>query len=289
MCTRDEFLEILSLTRSLDCKTVPGGAAANTAHGVSKMGGRAYFCGGIGDDEFGRVIAASFQKAGVDSTLCRYGDPTGCVAALVTPDAERTFAVYLGSSLLLTPDAVDPVTLKQSTFLYTTGYQFEPELLRSVIISAASQCRTMITRIAFDLADPGIVHRHLSDIRAFVREYVDILFCNEETAHSYTGLEDEAGCLDRLSEDASTVFLTRGPEGSLVAGGSSVDAVPAFPADPVDTTGAGDAYSAAALVGLDHGFSPAYCGKMGSYAGRLVIEQKGARLERNIARELQNL
>jgi sugar/nucleoside kinase (ribokinase family) len=287
--TKKEAAAVLEEVKGGAYQIIPGGAAANTSCGIARMGGGAYLSGGIGDDELGQVFQKSLYDTGVSSGLNTYDDPTGFVVVLVTPDAERTFAVYLGSSLLLEEKDLDYENIRQSTFLYFTGYQFEPEGLRKVIRAGAAFCRKMITRVAMDLGDPGIVERNRDEMQEFVREYVDVLFANEEEGYNYTGTSSAEECIDKMGEDAEYAVLTLGEKGSMIKHMDSCVTVEPYTVTPVDTTGAGDMYTAGILSGFDKGYSLEYSGKMGSYAASLVIAQKGARLDKDIGFEVENL
>jgi len=287
--SKTEALELLESVCNEDSLLVPGGAAANTCCGINRMGGRSYLCGGIGDDDLGVVFENSLAEAGVHSGLRKNTEPTGFVVVLVTPDAERTFAVYLGASLVLDESTLDTNKLTNSNFLYFTGYQFEPEGLRKVITRAAAFTKRTMTRVVMDLADPGIVERNRDTLQEFVREYVDILCSNEEEGRIYTGGLSGEKCIRKMGEDTEYTVLTLGSSGSLIKHHNTVSATPARIVEPVDTTGAGDMHSAGVLVGMDRGYSMEYVGKMGAFASSVVICQKGARLFHSIAREVENL
>ncbi len=286
---KQEAMDILSFVSEKDSRLVPGGAAANTACGVAGLGGSAVYSGGIGDDDLGQVFSKSLEDAGVSCRLAMYAEPTGCVAVLVTPDADRTFVVYLGSSLLLEASAVDQNALAQSRFLYFTGYQFEPPGLRNVVRGASNFCRNSGVKVAMDLADAGIVSRTKDELRTFIRANVDIVFSNEVTAREYAGIPDEKEALEIIAQDVSCVFLTLGENGSLIKDGDTTISIDPYLSTPVDTTGAGDMYSAAVLASLDRGCSLEECGRRASYASSQVIQQKGARLTRDISAEIDSL
>jgi len=286
---KEEALALLEEVRNPSGRLVPGGAAANTACGVCRMGGSACLCGGVGEDEFGKVFTDSLIEAGVFPALASYQEPTGFVVVLVTPDAERTFVVYGGASLRLEESALDFRALRDANYLYFTGYQFENPGLRRVVSRAAAFCRKTLTRVVMDLADAGIVERHRNALREFVRDYVDVLCANEEEGRVYAGGVSGEKCLAVMARDAEWVVLTLGAQGSLIRHMDRVAATPAVKVEAVDTTGAGDIHTAAVLVGMDRGYSLEYIGKMGAYAASLVITRKGARLDRDIMKEIENL
>jgi sugar/nucleoside kinase (ribokinase family) len=196
--------------------------------------------------------------------------------------------VYLGSSIRLEEPALDFNVLRSSTFLYFTGYQYETESLRVVITAAAEYCKRTLTQVVMDLADPGIVERNRDGLRDFIREYVDIVVANETEGASYCEGTDRE-CVQALGADSEYAILKLGAEGSLIKHYDTVVTVPPVKTEAVDTTGAGDMYAAGILVGLDRGYSLEYTGRIGSYAASLIIARKGARLDHDIAREIEDL
>src|SRR3954469_13601490 len=107
---------------------ISGGSGANTAVGVASLGGRAAFVGKVRDDELGRLYGHDLRSIGVrfDVPSATAGPATARSFILVTPDGERTMTPYLGACQNLTPEDVDPNTVRAARYVYLEGYLWDP-------------------------------------------------------------------------------------------------------------------------------------------------------------------
>ncbi|EYU42873.1 hypothetical protein MIMGU_mgv1a017855mg, partial [Erythranthe guttata] len=98
----------LSLPRRPPPPAAPGGAPANVAIAVARLGGKAAFLGKLGDDEFGHMLAGILKENGVSADGVRFDKGARTALAFVTlrADGEREFMFYRNPStdMLLTPD-----------------------------------------------------------------------------------------------------------------------------------------------------------------------------------------
>ncbi|CAM5689684.1 Sugar kinase OS=Streptomyces alboniger OX=132473 GN=CP975_08405 PE=3 SV=1 [Streptomyces alboniger] len=109
-------------------------------------------------------------------------------------------------------------------------------------------------------------------------EGVDLLLPSRDEACLLTGLPDAADAAAKLSRHIPLVVAKQGAEGALVArSGTVVARVPAVPATPRDTTGAGDAFTGAFLAALLTGAAPEDAAAEGCRAGALAVEEVGGR------------
>ena len=256
-----------------------GGSAANTAVGVAQFGGKAFFTGKIGSDENGALYRTSMAEAGVDFDVDEVaGPPTGSSLILVTPDGERTMQTTLGASYHLAAADVDEDRIARSQVLYIEGYlsgspQTEPVVLHAMQVAAGAG-----VRVSMSLSDPSIVTNLSDTMRHAIGKHVELLFCNEHEAATFTGQQEREDALRALARVSPMVFMTIGGEGSLVSEGGRTTKIDAHDVPVVDTTGAGDLYAAGVLYGLTHGMSPAESGKLGSFASASVVSRIGPRL-----------
>ena len=107
---------------------VSGGSGANTAAGAASLGVRAGFIGKVKDDELGQLFAHDLSAIDVhyDVAPANDGPATARSFILVTPDGERTMNTYLGACQNLTPDDVNPDTVRASSIVYLEGYLWDP-------------------------------------------------------------------------------------------------------------------------------------------------------------------
>ena len=274
---------------------VSGGSAANTAAGVASLGGSAVFVGSVGPDELGGSYAADLEQAGVHCVIDAHGlravagddgaggdgaGPlgTGRCLALITPDADRTMATYLGAANVLGTATVERAGIERARSIYLEGYLFDAPTAAEALKEAQLLAHAAGVPVAITLSDPFLVERHHDAFAELVASTVDILFCNETELCMLTGAADVDAAVERVSRPGLVAFVTRGVNGTVVVSGDERVEVPAAEvADVVDTTGAGDLYAAGALFGLVRGASLERSAALGALAAGEVISHIGAR------------
>ena len=265
---------------------VSGGSCANTMVGAAALGSRAAYLGKVRDDQLGRIFAHDIRSAGVayDTIAAEDGPPTARCLVLVAPDGQRTMATYLGASVELGPDDVDPELVAAARITYREGYLWDPprakEAFRAAMAAAGRAGRT----VALTLSDPFCVERHRSEFRDLVDGEVDLLFANEDEIVSLYETDTFEEAAEQVRGRCGIAVLTRSEKGSLVVTPEATHGVPAAPVQQVvDTTGAGDLYAAGFLHGLARGRDLPDCARLGSLAAAEVISHFGARPEADLA------
>ena len=129
------------------------------------------------------------------------------------------------------------------------------------------------------LSDSFCVHRYRAEFLELMRSgTVDIVFANRAEALALYETEDFAEALAQLSRDCRMAAVTLSEEGSIIVRGQEQIKIEATTVSSVvDTTGAGDLYAAGFLFGYTAGKSLDICGRLGSLAAGIVIEQVGPR------------
>ena len=258
-----------------------GGSVANTLAGMKLIDYdiRLAEYGMLGKDEYGKLEHAKLKQQGISDYYKDHEElPTGTVLALITPDAERTFVVYLGAAPELEAEYIDTDIFENVKIIHTTGYEFESLKVRTAIRKAVAVAKDNGNMVSFDLADPGVVQRNMIDIKAFVKENVDILFANEEEVMEFTGKEPQEA-IEELSEMVDYVIVKLGEKGSMIIDNEGVHyEIDAFKVDAKDTTGAGDMFAAGILWGISKEIDLNVAGKIASFAASKVVEKIGARL-----------
>lgn len=271
----DRSAEIKQATASMKSTLASGGSAGNTMYGLGVMGVYASFIGKVGYDGMGNFYESDMVEAGLTPVLMRSRvSPTGTAVALVTPDSERTFATHLGAATELTAEELQYDYFKGYQILYLEGYLV-------FNLPLVEQACTMAKRnnmcITLDLASFNVVADMLPSFQKIIKEYVDIVFANEEEARAFTGLGPR-DALDAIATMCDIAVVKTGSSGSWIKRGDEVIKVDALKVRPVDTTGAGDMYAAGFLYGYSHGFDLDKCGMFGSILAGKVIEVVGARM-----------
>jgi len=262
-----------------------GGSAANTAAGIASFGGSVAFMGKVCDDQLGEVFTHDIRACGVafDVPPAPDGPSTGLCLVMVSPDAERTMATYLGAGGLLYPDDIDANACIDAQIVYIEGYMCGLRETEWTVSKAAAACHLKGGRFALSLSDPYWVDLKAAALGALLHD-VDILFGNEEEVMAMTG-SDLDTAIAELAHSCDLVVVTRGPLGSMVASHNRVVQVPAHEVDTVvDTTGAGDMFAAGFLYGLIQGYDPPDCAELGSLAAAEVIAHLGARPQTSLSK-----
>lgn len=261
-------------TRHFKRSLASGGSAANTIHGLARLGIETGFIGKVGKDDLGEFFEKDMIKSGIRTHLIHSATPSGLALALVSPDGERTFATYLGAACELEDTDIDANVLKEYDILHIEGYLMQNYKLISHAIKTAKE---LGLRVSLDLASYNVVEQHRDFLNEIIDLYADIIFANEEESKALTGLEPEESAR-HLSQRVDIAAVKTGPGGSFVAMNGEITAVPTKKITPVDTTGAGDLYAAGFLFALTKGKNAYECGRTGSVIASEVITNIGAKI-----------
>lgn len=259
-----------------------GGSAANTIAGLATLGSNTGFIGKVCDDELGDVFRHDITAVGVQYATSPLNEdpPTARCLILVTPDAQRTMHTYLGASVELGPEDIDPALIGSAQITYLEGYLWDRPKAKEAFRTAATIAREAGRMVALTLSDVFCVERHRDSFRDLIDGHIDILFGNEEEMRALYQTETLEEAFSAVRGACGIVAITRSEKGSLVMEGPTLYEVPASPVDRiVDTTGAGDLYAAGFLHGLTRGKHLAECGRLGSLAAAEVLTHYGARPE----------
>lgn len=251
-----------------------GGSVANSMRTLAGLGGNAGYMGKIGNDKLGRLFKEAFEKKGITPHLHYSEKSTGLVMGLVSPDSERTMATYLGAASDLTPAEFTPDVFSGYHYAYMEGYLiFNHDLIKTGVEMA----KATGLKVAIDLASFNVVEANLDFLKELIKTSVDIVFANEEEAKSFTGKEP-LEALHEIAQLCEIAIVKVGKEGSYIKRGQEMVNVESIVANAIDTTGAGDSYSAGFFYGLTHNCDLATCGKIAAYVSGKTVEVMGANL-----------
>jgi sugar/nucleoside kinase (ribokinase family) len=255
-----------------------GGSAANTIHGLARLGVETAFIGHVGEDETGDFFKEDMIAAGIKPLLFSSKTASGLAHAFVTKDGERTFATCLGAAIELSEFHLKEDLFKGYDYFYIEGYlvQNKPLLKKAIELAAQSGAK-----VAIDLASYNVVE----DQREFLLELldnknIDLVFANEEEAKALTGLNPH-DALHFIADRCETAIVKIGKAGSLIKYQGEVYPIDPIKANAIDTTGAGDMYAAGFLYGISRQLSLTQAGKIGSLLAGNVIEVMGAKMEQD--------
>jgi sugar/nucleoside kinase (ribokinase family) len=271
---------IASLPRA--ALTAPGGSAGNTLFALARMGASTRFLGKTGNCAEGEFYRNCFTQLGGDASRFKIGEiPNGRCLSLVTPDGERTMRTDLGAAMTLAPDEISATDFAGCAHAHIEGYLlFNEALMRSVLASAKEAGCT----ISLDLASFEVVNATQSILPELLRDYVDIVFANEEEAEAYTGLKNNYPAMAlKLTEFCDIAAVKVGAHGSYVAQAGKVEKIePMHAAHVLDTTGAGDLWAAGFLYGWSQKRPLPECAQIGSILGAAVVQEQGSVLPKHV-------
>ncbi|MBE0661653.1 MAG: adenosine kinase [Bacteroidales bacterium] len=281
----DLLLRTLNLKREL----TSGGSAANAIHGLARLGISTAFIGKIGPDDLGNIFYLDMINSGISPQLLHTSTETGTAVAFITPDSERTFAVFLGAALELTASDLLEDHFKGFDLLHIEGYLAQNHHL---IKTAVKMAKAAGMKVSLDLASYNVVEDNLEFLHGIVKNYVDIVFANEEEASAFTGLEPELA-VSSLALHCEVAIVKTGAKGSLIKSGESLYTIGIIPTTVIDSTGAGDLYAAGFLHGYLNKLPLQKCGQAGAILSGNVIRHIGAKIPAEfwpgIIAEIENL
>ena len=258
------------LTKSM----ASGGSAANTVHGVARLGTESAFIGTIGDDEIGRFFSDDLKKSNIKPFLKMGVNPSGLASTLISKDGERTFGTFLGAAIELNASGLNEEDFKGYDILHMEGYLVQNHELVEEALSMANKNGL---KVSLDLASYNVVEDNLDFLQDMILKYVDIVFANEEEAKAFTGLEPEEA-LEEIASMVEIAVVKVGKDGSFIKSGDEVVKIGVIDTDVVDTTGAGDLYAAGFLHGYVNNKDFEYSGKLGALLAGTVISKIGAKI-----------
>ena len=266
--------EINASVTNFEKKMATGGSASNTINGITRLGMNAGFVGKIGRDDIGMFFTNDSISNGVKPHLLLSDTPSGRCTVLVSPDSERTLCTYLGAACELEAADLTADMFTGYDIFHIEGYLVQNhDLIRTAVRLAKQEG----LKVSIDLASYNVVESNLDFLHEIVREFVDIVFANEEEARAYTGHEPEEA-LHSISEHCEIAIVKVGKDGSLIKSNNEIVQVKPRLANCIDTTGAGDLYAAGFLFGLASNYSLEVCGRIGSLVSGNVVEVLGAKM-----------
>ncbi|XBB66124.1 sugar kinase [Nocardioides sp. WV_118_6] len=250
------------------------GTAGGTALVLARLGATVRSYGAVGDDPVGDTLLALLARSGVDvGGLVRKPEAQTSASVLpVRPDGARPAWHCIGANGAFTLADLPSDVLDGVTHLHLGGPEFLGGDAAGELLARA---RAAGITTSVDVLAPGD-----PDMLAWIAAalpHTDYLLPNDEQVLGFTGATSLAdGARALLAQGVGCVAVTQGARGALVAQGTDVTEVPAYPVAVVDTTGCGDAFSAGFLRGLSLGRDPVAAAALGCATAAQVAQGLGS-------------
>ncbi|MFC4471012.1 ribokinase [Streptomyces xiangluensis] len=266
-----------------DLAVHPGGKGANQAVAAARLGARTALLARVGDDAHGRLLLDSQRDAGVDTAgVLVGGAPTGVALITVDPSGDNSIVVSPGANARLTPaDVRAAAALLTASQVVSAQLEIPLETVVEVVRSLRPG-----TRFVLNPSPPR-------ELPEEVLAACDPLIVNEHEARVVLGAD--AGPTPSQWAEAllalgpRSVVVTLGGDGALVADATGETHVPSVKVDAVDTTGAGDSFTAALAWRLGLGESLAEAARYAARVGAVAVTREGAQASFPTASEVATL
>lgn len=256
-------------------KDTPGGSAANTIIGLSKLNRKTSFIGKIAEDDDGEVIELNLAINGVYTNNLIYSSEgsTGKVLGFVDKEGNRALYVDAGVNDEIKIAEINPRNVNVSKIIHYTSFVGDSFKTQIELLDDLSEDMTL----SFD---PGMIYveKGLDELQPILNR-TDILLINEaELRMLYNDLKDldiEEIAEHVLDSGIETVVVKKGSEGAFAMNSEEKCDVEAFESNVVDTTGAGDSFNSGFLYGQLKGFDLEKSCIIGNFTASKAIEAIG--------------
>ncbi len=248
----------VSLIEAPAFEKAAGGAPANVAVGLARLGVSSGFVGKVGDDDFGHFLAQTLQENGVEVSALRFSTEARTMLAFVSlrADGEREFMFYRHPSadMMLRPEEIDRDYIAAAKILHYGSISLIGQPSREATLVAVQSAVESGLWVSYD---PNL-RLNLWPSAEAARQgmldgwrYAHVAKVSREELAFLSGQEGfEAGVQALWHERLKLLVVTEGRDGCRYATATARGQVPGYRVAPVDTTGAGDGFVAGLLAGL---------------------------------------
>jgi sugar/nucleoside kinase (ribokinase family) len=232
-------------TLAENCSLTLGSASAICAAGLAKLGHRVNFIGKAGLDSWGDLCLSGLAGMGVDCTFIQRDTSlrTGITVSITSPE-DRAMITYLGAIAALQESDITDANLLANRHLHVSSFYLQRALrpgLKRLFTRARGAGLTTSLDPGFDPEEGW--NRDLID----VLQEVDVFLPNEVELAAISGKHDRSEALQSFENGKTLIVAKLGVDGCMAMDCGAFVKVPAFPVQPIDTTGAGDTFNAGFL------------------------------------------
>lgn len=263
-----------TLITGRDYEFVPGGKGANTAVAAARLGADTLFCTRVGDDANGKVLREMYEKENISPRFIGVdkNNGTGLAGIFLESDGSNRIVVYPGAN-----NAVNADDLEEAFISYPDAVLMQFEIPEATIIKACRMAQERGVKVYID-AGPARADFPLKDLGK-----LEIFSPNETETLAYTGISPDtmSGAVSAtiklsIMVNAKYIVLKLGNRGAYVYDGVNADIIPSYEVSTVDTTAAGDAFTAALTYEYTKTNDIIHSIKFANAVGALTVTRMGA-------------
>ena len=253
--TGDAVVDLIPDSESSYLKC-PGGAPANVAVAIARLGGDAAFIGRVGQDPLGRFMQQTLKQEQVDTQMMMLDEAQRTSTVIVDLDdsGERSFTFMVKPSADQFLETSDLPTFTQGQWLHVCSIALANEPSRSSTLEAMRQIKVAGGYVSFDPNLREEVWVNPEELKPIVREAIalaDVVKFSDDELLFLTGSDTLEQGVEALKPFKNTlVLITQGAKGALVLFEKTQQLIASQAVSPVDTTGAGDAFVGGLLAKL---------------------------------------
>ncbi len=254
---------------------VPGGKGANAAITAARLGGEVIFCTRIGDDAYGDRLARIYAENGIDRRFVKVDmtEQTGLAVVMVESDGTNRIIVYSGANKNIGESDIESSFLTYPDIVLTN---LEINPISVEYLSRLAEKNNLPLVLDCGGVTPNFMLKNIKK--------TEILSPNENEAEFLTGIRPDSldNCLKACIKLCNTanikyVVLKLGARGSYIYDGKYCDICGPYEVTAVDTTAAGDAFTAALTLEYARNGGDIYSAcRFGNAAGALTVTKRGA-------------
>lgn len=258
-------------------KVEMGGAVVNSAIILDNLGQQTGLLACVGKDVWAEQMTRELAQTNINQkhVHVKPESTTGLTFIIVTPDGERTMFSYRGANTQLEIQDIGEDVFKDVGILHISGYALLEPPQKNAVWHAVELAKKNNVQICLDTGlEPAI--QIPEDLRRLLGELTICISGPQEISILLGSTSPEEAADLLLSSGIQLAAIKLGEKGSFVADGKGRFFCPSFPVDAVDTTGAGDSFTAGLLYGWMHGLSLPASAVLASALGALAASVYGA-------------